>query len=128
LVAGFPTKFINSFIDSIPDEKLEGGIRNRGTIYKDRDMRLDCQETIDGENPEYDIRVQINKDCRHTSLAMAAPDSVAYCFAPVIQSWPASKIREELKKTVTGWPIPKVSRPKAEKAEKHKSKSSRKHR
>jgi len=62
---------------------------------------------------------------------MAAPDSVAYCFAPVNQAWPASNIREELKRTVTGWPIPKVSRPKAEKPEKHKSKgskSSRKHR
>ena len=110
MVSGNPTKWIKAWIDSIPDSKLEGGIRDRGKIYHDRDLRLDCQETLRGEVAEYNLQVQVNKQCRHTSVKNIAPDTVAYCFAPVDEPWSADKIREELKKTVTGWGIDKVDR------------------
>ncbi|KAF2035028.1 hypothetical protein EK21DRAFT_55638 [Setomelanomma holmii] len=100
-------KFILNFIDDIPDSKLEVGIKDRGTVYRDRDLRLDNHETTRRDKAIYNLQVQVNEACRHTSLAMAVPDSVARCSAPVKDPWSAQKIRDELKKSVTGFVLPR---------------------
>lgn len=40
---GKNTKSCKAFIESISDSKLTGFPKNGGTIYKDRDFRLDMQ-------------------------------------------------------------------------------------
>lgn len=100
-------KYVKAFVDTIPNAKLEGSTRERNKVYFDVNMRLDCQETI--KHPcelwAYNLQVQINKGCELRSLAKAAPDTFACIVAPVHEPWSAAKIGEELKRSVTGWPI-----------------------
>jgi hypothetical protein len=100
--AGNSKKWIRNWIDDIPDVKLEGGIRDRGKIFSDRSLRVDCQETLRGPNPQYNIQVQVNKGCVHTTVTLMYPDSVAMCLCPVNDPWSAEQIREALKASVTG--------------------------
>jgi hypothetical protein len=109
MVSGNPVKWIRNWIDDIPDAKFEGGIRDRGNIFKDRSLRVDCQETIRGPEPMYNIQVQVNKGCVHTSVRLAYPDSVAMCICPVNNPWSAEQIREALKASVTGFALPRGS-------------------
>jgi hypothetical protein len=94
-------KYISAWIDEIPDSKLEGGIRDRGTIWTTIDFRLDCQETIHHEPARYNLQIQYT----HSTIKKVAPKSMAFTEAPVNDPWTAEKIREELKNSVTGFPL-----------------------
>ncbi|KAH4039499.1 hypothetical protein HBI09_032820 [Parastagonospora nodorum] len=98
-------KLLTEWIEDIPDAKLEGGIRDRGTMYSTRDLRIDCQETVRGEKASYNIQVQVNKGCTHTTLKLVKGKTMAFCFAPVVDPWTAEQIRTALKKSVTGFVI-----------------------
>lgn len=99
------------FIDDIPDSKLEGGMRERGTIWQDdhQNFRLDNQETIHryGEPAVYNIQVQVNKQCTITSFVKGRVQgkTFAWILAPVDDPWSAQEIRDELKRSVTGFPL-----------------------
>jgi hypothetical protein len=72
-------KLIKQWIEEIPDSKLEGGIPDGDTAHKDKYMRLDNQRTItmpDG-SMYFNLQVQVNYGCPHTTLVKLAPDSVA---------------------------------------------------
>jgi len=91
-------KLIKQWIEEIPNAKLEGGIVDGNTIYKDKFMRLDNQRTItkpDGSK-WFNLQVQVNYGCPHSTLVKMAPDSVAMCLAPCEDPWTAAQIKEEL--------------------------------
>lgn len=98
-------KLLKEWIEDIPDARLEGGIRDRGTMYTARDLRIDCQETVRGENASYNIQVQVNKGCQHTTLKLVKGKTMAFCFAPVADPWTAGQIRTAFKESVTGFVI-----------------------
>jgi hypothetical protein len=98
---------IIQFVEDLPPAKLEGGFPDGDTVYSDRYLRLDNQRTVtkaDGTQ-YFNLQVQVNKGCPHTTLAKMAPDSVAICLAPVKNPWTAAQIKKALLATVTGMPI-----------------------
>ncbi|KAI4687654.1 uncharacterized protein J4E88_003245 [Alternaria novae-zelandiae] len=99
---GKTRKAMMAFIDSIPDSKLEGGFKS-DTIYTDlKNFRLDNQgiTTARGDKPAcVNLQMQVNKRPKITSLADAAPFSVAHVEIPVEESWSAETIKSELKKS-----------------------------
>jgi hypothetical protein len=106
-----PPKVTRDWIDDIPDNKFEGGIRNRGTIYKDRNrnFRLDNQETINRSPAMYNLLVQVNKSCKLTTFKKQALKTFAWILAPVNDPWSAEKIKGTLKTSVTGRPLMRTS-------------------
>jgi|TARA_R110002003_G_scaffold702_15_gene21220 hypothetical protein len=104
MARGSYMKLIKQWIEEIPDSKLEGGIPDGDTVHKDKYMRLDNQRTItkpDG-SMYFNLQVQVNYGCPHTTLVKLAPDSVAMCLAPVKNPWSAARIKKELLASITG--------------------------
>jgi hypothetical protein len=110
---GSPESHMHAFIDSIPDSKLIGTFGTPGTnIYRDIDYRLDMQSMTtpaEGECIKFNLQVQVNKGCRKRSVAMLAPGSIAWILLPVDETWSPDKIREELRKSVTGHKLAPVT-------------------
>ncbi|KAF2632270.1 hypothetical protein BU25DRAFT_146092 [Macroventuria anomochaeta] len=104
-----PTKTLRAWIDNIPDNELEGGIRDHGTIWEDRphqNFRLDSQEVIAraGEPVMYDIQVQVNNQCTISTFKKGKSvfgEFFAWILAHADDPWSAQKVRDELKATVT---------------------------
>ncbi|CAZ82270.1 unnamed protein product [Tuber melanosporum] len=72
---GKANKALRDFINDIPDSKLTGFPESGGTIYSDRDFRLDMQ--CKTSNGGYNLQIQINKGTTITSLRSSAPRTVA---------------------------------------------------
>jgi hypothetical protein len=100
-----PSRVICDWIDTIPNSKLEGGICDRGTIYDDRNFRLDNQGTITRGPAMYNLQVQVNKNCKLTTFKKQAPKSFAWILAPADDPWSAAEIKAALKASVTGLPL-----------------------
>jgi hypothetical protein len=97
-------KEVIAWIEDIPDIKIVGALPDGKPVHKDIDYRLDNQRTYKGKDGRYyyNLQVQCNKACRHTTGARLAPGTVAVCQAPADGSWSADRIRQELLATVTG--------------------------
>ncbi|VDB91477.1 unnamed protein product [Peniophora sp. CBMAI 1063] len=65
---GRASKALDEFIESIPDSKLKPTSTNAGTLYKDKDFRLDMQGMTSDKPQKYNLQVQINKETKITSL------------------------------------------------------------
>ncbi|KAK8855748.1 hypothetical protein PGQ11_011660 [Apiospora arundinis] len=69
-------KFILNFIDSIPDEKLQGFRLEPGTLHADDNFRLNMQG-LTSSTREYNLQIQINFKVKITSLKIYAPKTIA---------------------------------------------------
>ncbi|KAF2797036.1 hypothetical protein K505DRAFT_192265, partial [Melanomma pulvis-pyrius CBS 109.77] len=63
------------FIDSIPEHDLTTFPPVGGTIYSDKDYRLDNQGK--GQPETYNLQIQANKQSTTTSIRRLAPKTVA---------------------------------------------------
>ncbi|OCF31045.1 hypothetical protein I317_06839 [Kwoniella heveanensis CBS 569] len=107
-------KFIFTWIDEIPDSVLEGGYAVGVTMYRDNNLRLDCQGlTGHGPYQSYNLQVQVQRQHRKKSSQswrnLAAHGStVALTFVTVNEDlrqaaeYSAQAIRQRLKMSVTG--------------------------
>ncbi|KAF2866811.1 hypothetical protein BDV95DRAFT_504120 [Massariosphaeria phaeospora] len=93
-------KRIDTWIDDIPDSKLEGGSFGSGTIYTDDDLRIDNQGLTTA-----------TADKSH-SLQKASPCTMAMVHVPVDEVWSAAQIKEALKKDNDGMPKENTKRKK----------------
>ncbi|KAK6834433.1 hypothetical protein PG987_009127 [Apiospora arundinis] len=69
-------KFILNFIDSIPDEKLQGFRLEPGTLHADDNFRLNMQG-LTSSTKEYNLQIQINFKVKITSLKIYASKTIA---------------------------------------------------
>ncbi|RDW61202.1 uncharacterized protein DSM5745_10700 [Aspergillus mulundensis] len=92
-------KVLSDFIDSIPDEKLEGFPDSPSTLYHDLDFRFDMQGIT--SNDEWNLQIQVNFKPKTPSLRKFAPKTVA---GPVLVSrsepLTGEEIRQALRDTV----------------------------
>ncbi|KAF6800997.1 hypothetical protein CSOJ01_12093 [Colletotrichum sojae] len=72
---------LKSFIDEIPEAKLENFPGSQQTLYRDENFRLDMQGMT--SNDEWNLQIQVNYKPKITSLNELAPDTVA---GPVLVS------------------------------------------
>jgi hypothetical protein len=102
---------IIDWIDEIPDEKLDGAYTNGRPVFTDRSCRLDCQGVTTDEPKHFNLQVQVNNQCPDTTMRKLKLRTVAFCLAPIVEPWTPEQIKDELKKTVTGWEVkpPKVN-------------------
>ncbi|KAH7085996.1 hypothetical protein BKA63DRAFT_485872 [Paraphoma chrysanthemicola] len=101
-------KYFGNWIDSIPNGKLEGGMRATGKFHFDRVARLDAQDTFtkpDGTR-WVNIQMQVNMECPISTFKRAAPASFAFLCAPLDNQWSAAVIKEKLKASITGRALP----------------------
>ncbi|KAH7175381.1 hypothetical protein EDB81DRAFT_874234 [Dactylonectria macrodidyma] len=86
------------FIDSIPDEKLEGFPSSQTTIFRDQNFRLDMQGIT--SSGDWNLQIQVNYSASSTSLRRIAPKTIA---GPVLVSptnpLAPDQIRAEFKRT-----------------------------
>jgi hypothetical protein len=101
---GNSKKEVITWIEDIPDTKIMGALPDGKSVHKTHDYRLDNQRTYKGRDRRYyyNLQVQINKACRHTTGKKLAPGTVAVCQVPADGSWSAARIRQQLLATVTG--------------------------
>ncbi|KAF4472226.1 hypothetical protein FALBO_862 [Fusarium albosuccineum] len=89
---------LTDFIDSIPDEKLEGFPDSQSTLYRNKDFRLDMQGIT--SSGDWNLQIQVNSGATTTSLKRLAPRTIA---GPVLVSPTAplapDQIRAEFKRT-----------------------------
>ncbi|KAH7095632.1 hypothetical protein FB567DRAFT_586941 [Paraphoma chrysanthemicola] len=102
-------KYFGNWIDSIPDSKLEGGMRATGKIHFDRVARLDAQDTFTKSDGTrwVNIQMQVNKECPISTFKRAAPASFAFVCAPLDNQWSAAVVKEKLKASITGRALPR---------------------
>ncbi|KAN0123204.1 hypothetical protein V8E52_003157 [Russula decolorans] len=67
-------KALKTFIEEIPESKLENFPSAPRTLYDDDDFRLDLQGLT---KSAYNLQIQANKGSGNTSVRKAAPQSVA---------------------------------------------------
>ncbi|KAH9967394.1 hypothetical protein BC827DRAFT_1264219 [Russula dissimulans] len=90
-------KALKDFINDIPKEKLEGFPSTPGTLYSDRNLRLDLQGLT---KTAYNLQIQANNNAPNTSVRKAAPDTVAAVLKEFTSKATAEDVREAFHKSV----------------------------
>lgn len=109
---GAADKFIQQWIDDIPNSKLEGGLRTSGQVHSDIDARLDAQGLVRKPDGSYSInlQLQLNRGIRISTLKKFAPVSFAWCEVPENGGGTAAMIKQNLRASVTGRALPRPGR------------------
>ena len=94
---GKANKALFDFIDDIPDEKLTGDFGGEGgTIYSDRDFRLDMQGMTTG-GKAYNLQIQVNKGTTISTLKKFAPKTASHVEVDVDANLTADELRRQFK-------------------------------
>ncbi|KAI1159130.1 hypothetical protein F5B18DRAFT_638021 [Nemania serpens] len=97
---GKAKKAAKSFIDGIPDSKLENIPNGMGTLYKTKDFRLDMQG-ITTEKPKcWNLQVQVNNETSVSTLKKETGKTVSTVLVPMDSKWTAAQIKEKLHKSL----------------------------
>lgn len=110
-----PADKIHAWINDIPDSKLDSTYAVGRPAHLTQMARLDCQGVTTAEPKHFNLQVQINKQCKETTMKKLNPDTVAWSLADIDPQWTPTQIKETFKATVTRH---KVMPPKVEMGEK----------
>ncbi|KAI0260080.1 hypothetical protein BC834DRAFT_846332 [Gloeopeniophorella convolvens] len=83
-------KALQEFIAEIPAARLTGFPNNPGTIYTDANFRFDMQGLT---KTAWNLQIQANKNAPNTSVAKAAPASVAAVLVDFTAVFTAEQVR-----------------------------------
>ncbi|KAI9821982.1 MAG: hypothetical protein M1826_000594 [Phylliscum demangeonii] len=77
-------------------EKLFTPGAQPGTLYRDRDFRLDWQRNT-SDDSHFNVQVQINNETEHAALKKWKGRSVTLTLIPVENVWSADEIRAQIR-------------------------------
>ncbi|KAM4054418.1 hypothetical protein HRG_012463 [Hirsutella rhossiliensis] len=93
---GKASKALKTFIEGIPDNKLQDITDGEHTIFKDTDFRLDMQGKTSGDPQSYNLQVQINNETTISTLKKEKGKTVSTALVPIDGTWSPQEIRNKL--------------------------------
>ncbi|KAL2678539.1 hypothetical protein Neosp_009287 [[Neocosmospora] mangrovei] len=93
---GKGSETLRKFIESIPDDKINGFTDGEHKLYSNTHYRLDHQGLTSGDPKMYNLQVQVNRGTTISILKREVGKTVATALVPVAGDWTPDMIREEL--------------------------------
>ncbi|KAJ4129734.1 hypothetical protein NW754_004018 [Fusarium falciforme] len=89
-------KALKNFIESIPDDKINGFTDGEHALYSNTHYRLDNRGLASGDPKIHNLQVRVNRETTISTLKREAGKTVATALVPKAGDWTPDMIRDEL--------------------------------